>query len=86
MDLDLLTGVLDEHGLPAFRRRQVLRAVQHEMVGSWDEVTTLPKELRAQIISIGIWILKEAERIRNGEVHSFNGIITVSEAICEGLK
>ncbi|MCB0878548.1 MAG: 23S rRNA (adenine(2503)-C(2))-methyltransferase RlmN, partial [Thermoleophilia bacterium] len=49
MDLDLLTGVLDEHGLPAFRRRQVLRAVQHEMVGSWDEVTTLPKELRATL-------------------------------------
>lgn len=46
----------------------------------------LPKELRAQIISIGIWILKEAERIRSGEVHSFSGIVSVSEAICEGLK
>ncbi len=49
MDLDLLTGVLDQHGLPAFRRRQVLRAVQHEFVGSWDEVTTLPKDLRATL-------------------------------------
>lgn len=46
----------------------------------------LPQELRAQIISIGIWILKEAQRIRIGEVTSFDGLISVSEMICEGLR
>ena len=31
------------------RTRQILRAAQHEFVGSWDEITTLPKELREQL-------------------------------------
>ncbi|MBU1211198.1 MAG: flagellar biosynthesis regulator FlaF [Alphaproteobacteria bacterium] len=46
----------------------------------------LPKELRAHIISIGIWILKEAENIRSGRSRSFSGLISVSKAIAEGLK
>ena len=46
----------------------------------------LPKELRAHIISIGIWIMKEAENIRSGRTKSFGGLIVVSEAIVEGLK
>ncbi|KUO58525.1 MAG: flagellar biosynthesis regulator FlhF [Alphaproteobacteria bacterium BRH_c36] len=46
----------------------------------------LPKELRAHIISIGIWILKEAEKIRSGKSNSFSGLLAVSMAIAEGLK
>ncbi|CFX54855.1 Flagellar FlaF [Candidatus Filomicrobium marinum] len=46
----------------------------------------LPDELRAQVISVGIWILREAEKIRQGEVASFDGLIEVSVAIREGLE
>lgn len=45
----------------------------------------LPKELRAQIVSIGIWILREIEAIRTGERKSFEDVIQVSKAIREGL-
>ena len=30
----------------------------------------MPKELRANLISIGIWVLKEADAIRLGRVES----------------
>lgn len=46
----------------------------------------LPQEFRAQVISIGIWILKELEAIRSGDRDSFSGLIVVSESISEGLK
>ncbi|MGD9804078.1 MAG: flagellar biosynthesis regulator FlaF [Hyphomicrobiaceae bacterium] len=45
----------------------------------------LPKEMKAQIISIGIWILREIEGIRSGEKCSFSDAIKVSRAIREGL-
>jgi len=45
----------------------------------------LPKEIKAQIISIGIWILREIEGIRSGEKQSFADVILVSKAIREGL-
>ncbi|MGE0233170.1 MAG: flagellar biosynthesis regulator FlaF [Hyphomicrobiaceae bacterium] len=45
----------------------------------------LPNDIRAQIISIGIWILREIEGIRSGQNRSFADIIMVSKAIKEGL-
>ncbi|MBU2583320.1 MAG: flagellar biosynthesis regulator FlaF [Alphaproteobacteria bacterium] len=46
----------------------------------------LPDALRAQLISIGIWLMKQAEAIRSGGQTSFADMITVSEAIRDGLK
>jgi flagellar protein FlaF len=46
----------------------------------------LPRELRAQIVSIGIWILRELERIRSEDNKpSFGDLIEVSKAIRKGL-
>ena len=45
----------------------------------------LPKELRASLISIGIWILREIEELRNNRTQSFKGLIDISEIICKGL-
>jgi flagellar biosynthesis activator protein FlaF len=45
----------------------------------------LPKELRASLISIGIWILREIEELRNERTKSFGGLIDISEIICKGL-
>lgn len=45
----------------------------------------LPKELRAQLVSIGIWILRELERARTDGLQDFSDIIAVSKAIRDGL-
>ena len=45
----------------------------------------LPKELKAQFVSIGIWILRELERIRSEESPKFTDVIEVSKAIRNGL-
>ncbi|WP_269932400.1 flagellar biosynthesis regulator FlaF [Aminobacter sp. HY435] len=46
----------------------------------------LPKELRANLISIGLWVLREAEDIRQGRSESFEGLIEVSQIIRDGIQ
>ncbi len=46
----------------------------------------LEQELRANLISIGIWVLREAEKIRIGESENFDGIIDISSIIRDGLQ
>jgi flagellar biosynthesis activator protein FlaF len=45
----------------------------------------LPDDIRANLISIGIWMLREAEAISNGKSHNFSGLIEVSNIVAEGL-
>jgi flagellar protein FlaF len=45
----------------------------------------LPRELRASLISIGIWILREVEQIRSQRSSNFGGLIDVSQMISNGL-
>jgi flagellar protein FlaF len=42
--------------------------------------------LRANLISIAIWILKECERIRRRQSTNYQGIIDVTTIIRDGLK
>lgn len=46
----------------------------------------LPPALRADLISIGLWVLREAERLRMDSSGSFSDIIDVMEAIKKGLS
>jgi flagellar protein FlaF len=46
----------------------------------------LPAEVRASLISVGIWLLRETEAIGAGNSDNFKGLIEVSELIAEGLK
>jgi flagellar protein FlaF len=46
----------------------------------------LPKELRAEIISIGLWVIRESEEIRLGRQADFKPLIEVTTALYEGLK
>ena len=46
----------------------------------------LPKALRADLISIGLWIMREAEEIRLERSDNFKGLIDVSMSIRDGLK
>jgi flagellar protein FlaF len=45
----------------------------------------LPEDLRAQLISIGIWIMKEIERLRTGAQVSFDDLIEITAIIRDGL-
>jgi flagellar biosynthesis activator protein FlaF len=45
----------------------------------------LPDDVRAKLISIGIWMLREAQSISNGKSRNFAGLIEISNVIAEGL-
>ena len=45
----------------------------------------LGAELRAKIISVGLWILREVENIRQGKSQNYRGLLDVSEIIHAGL-
>ena len=46
----------------------------------------LPEQLRAEIISIGLWVIRETENIRLGKTTDFKALIEVTEALHDGLK
>jgi flagellar protein FlaF len=46
----------------------------------------LPPKLRADLVSIGLWVMRETEEIRQGRSKNFTALIDVSRTISEGLK
>jgi flagellar biosynthesis activator protein FlaF len=46
----------------------------------------LPDALRADLISIGIWVLRETEQIRLNRADDVQNLIEINTMICEGLK
>ena len=46
----------------------------------------LPQALRADLISVGLWLMGETERIRKGESEDIAGLIEISEIISGGLN
>lgn len=46
----------------------------------------LPQPLRADLISIGLWVMREAENIRLERSDDFAGLIEVCRSVSEGLK
>lgn len=46
----------------------------------------LPRELRANLISIGLFLIKEGGRIRDGASTDFRGMIEISRSIADGLR
>lgn len=45
----------------------------------------LPPQLRAALISIGIWIQKEIDRVRSGQTTDLTAMIEINEIIRNGL-
>ncbi|WP_425284352.1 flagellar biosynthesis regulator FlaF [Methylocapsa palsarum] len=46
----------------------------------------LPEALRANLVSIGLWIIKETDLIRCGSSENFCGLIEICATIRDGLK
>ena len=51
-----------------------------------DPNNELPEQLRAGIISIGIWMMKEIERVRGRLTDDLTPMIEINELIRDGLK
>jgi flagellar biosynthesis activator protein FlaF len=51
-----------------------------------DPNNELPGQLRAGIISIGIWMMKEMDRVRGGATNDLTPMIEINELIRDGLK
>lgn len=51
-----------------------------------NEENELPQELRANLISIGLWLLREAEAVRQGRSRNYEGMIEVSQIIRDGIQ
>jgi len=51
-----------------------------------DPNNELPEQLRAGIISIGIWMIKEIERVRSRVTDDLAPMIEINEIIRDGLK
>lgn len=46
----------------------------------------LPRELKANLLQIGVWTLREIEALRLGRAHSFDALIDVNAQVRDGLK
>ena len=46
----------------------------------------LPPSLRGRLISIGIWVIKEIERLRGGESADLSSLIEINQIIRDGLN
>lgn len=51
-----------------------------------DPENDLSDVLRADLVSIGIWIIKETALIRSGQSQNFKGVIEICTMIRDGLK
>jgi 23S rRNA (adenine2503-C2)-methyltransferase len=71
MDLEAAYAVLRERGAPAYRVEQVRHAVTRDLIASWDEATTLPKDLRAALAAAAPateLVLGDQQESRDGTV------------------
>ncbi len=76
-------GAMSREGIDATYFTTRLWATLIDDLGSEENV--LPKELKASIISVGIFILKEIERIRQGESDDYATLIDITRSIRDGL-
>jgi flagellar protein FlaF len=51
-----------------------------------DPSNELPAQLRAGIISIGVWMMKEIDRVRGGVTNDLTPMIEINVLIRNGLK
>ena len=83
LELARKTGVGSPEAVEALNYMRRLWSIFIDDLGSHGN--ELPEDLRAQLISIGIWIMKETERLRTGATSSFNDIIEINAIIRDGL-
>jgi flagellar protein FlaF len=77
-------GVLSLSGAEAmFFLQRLWNILLDDLAGMEND---LPDQLKANLISIGIWVMKEITAIRLGKVTSFAGLIDINTIIRNGLE
>lgn len=51
-----------------------------------DPGNSLSDSLRTDLISIGLWVIKEADRLLTGATESFTALIDINRSIRDGLQ
>ena len=90
--LDRAVGLLEAADAAGPNSREVVEALYYTrrlwnvFVGELaNEENALPVEIRANLISIGIWILKEADAVRLGKSNSCSAISEICAIVRDGL-
>ncbi len=90
--LDRAVGLLRAANVAGPNSRETIEALYYTrrlwnvFVGELaNDENALPTEIRANLISIGIWILKEADAIRLGKSQNCSGIGEICAIVRDGL-
>lgn len=91
--LDRCVFLLDKAEKAGVQSRECVDAL-HWTVQLWqtflvelaDDANVLPNEMRAKLISVGIWILKQADAIRLGRSTDFSAISAICAIVRDGLR
>ncbi|MFS8180993.1 flagellar biosynthesis regulator FlaF [Pseudovibrio denitrificans] len=79
-----------EHGVLSSEASQALTSVHRLWSILIDDLgrpeNGLPAELRADLISIGIWCIKQADLIREGKSDDFQSLIEINGLVRDGLS
>ena len=51
-----------------------------------DPGNSLAAPLRTDLISIGLWVIREADRLLSGATESFKGLIDINRTVRDGLR
>lgn len=89
------TGIrlMEEAKDAPLRSQQVIEATRH-MHQLWsylikdlsDPTNDLSDELKANLISIGLWVLRETENILAGRSNNWAGLIDINRTVRKGLS
>ncbi|KPQ08898.1 MAG: flagellar protein FlaF [Saliniramus fredricksonii] len=85
--------LLEQAQVAGIRSRETVEAL-HYLRSLWSILiedlaqpeNDLPEALRADLISIGIWVLREVEQIRLERCDDLQNLIDINTMISEGLK
>jgi flagellar protein FlaF len=85
-----LLSTAEEHGVTSQQTVEALLFLRRLWTVFIEDLSKpeneLPQKLRADLISIGLWILKESEEIRFGRSKNFRGIMEITQVVADGLK
>jgi flagellar protein FlaF len=87
--IDLLKGAA-ANGIKSLEGREAITFVQRLWSILIDDLLSadngLPDALRAELVSIGLWIMKEADLIQQGRSENYTALIDINTMIRDGLR
>lgn len=76
MDIEKLKDVLS--GQPAYRFKQIDKAIWQDLIESWEEATTLPKDLREKL-NQNCSLTIQGEIFKTGDIKTLKALLTLSD-------